>query len=216
MVSNHAELKDTWDRVYEQFGAFWGLRPTSSLVSLLNNWKVPAGRALDFGCGTGRNAIYAASKGWMVTAVDFSGEAIRIAKKLTNGTLIARIKYTSSTELRHIEEYNLVMCCGVLHGYDKKEAAQICVALRKSLYPGGLFLTSFFCRCEDSQYLNNFQPIVCGTEKFMVWPHSWQDFANWVYPSTVQILKHGLSPEQHGYEGAHFHHVVHCVARIES
>lgn len=39
------------------------------------------GRALDLGCGTGTNAITLAQHGWQVTAVDFSPQAIRMARK---------------------------------------------------------------------------------------------------------------------------------------
>jgi SAM-dependent methyltransferase len=39
------------------------------------------GRALDVGCGSGRDAVYLANRGWRVTAVDFSGEALAAAKR---------------------------------------------------------------------------------------------------------------------------------------
>jgi cyclopropane fatty-acyl-phospholipid synthase-like methyltransferase len=41
----------------------------------------PPGRALDLGCGDGRDAIFLAKKGFDVTAVDFSPTAIKIANE---------------------------------------------------------------------------------------------------------------------------------------
>ena len=38
-------------------------------------------RALDVGCGNGRDAIYLAKKGWEVTAVDLEERAIRKARE---------------------------------------------------------------------------------------------------------------------------------------
>ena len=38
--------------------------------------KLPPGRALDLACGTGRNALWLAQRGWNVTAVDNSPTAI--------------------------------------------------------------------------------------------------------------------------------------------
>ena len=37
---------------------------------------LPAGRALDLACGTGRNALWLAQRGWKVTAVDGASAAI--------------------------------------------------------------------------------------------------------------------------------------------
>ena len=216
MVVECTELEKAWDRVYRQHGVVWGVQPTSSLVLILNKWKTPAGRALDFGCGTGRNSVYAANKGWEVTAVDCSQEAIRVAKRLTSSTLLARIEYTTSTEPISDEKYDLVICCGVLHAYNDKKAARLCTVLRETLRPKGLLLASFFCGCIEPQRLNGFRIIECGNQSFKVWPHCKEDFADWLYPSPVQVLKHGLSTDQHGFETEHVHHVVHCVARMES
>ena len=41
---------------------------------------VPAGRALDAGCGHGAESIWLAAQGWQVTAVDFSTTALGIAR----------------------------------------------------------------------------------------------------------------------------------------
>jgi SAM-dependent methyltransferase len=43
---------------------------------------LPPGAALDFACGAGRNAVWLAEQGWRVTAVDFSGVALRMARTL--------------------------------------------------------------------------------------------------------------------------------------
>jgi len=39
------------------------------------------GRALDLACGAGRSAIWLAERGWTVTAVDFSDEALAMARQ---------------------------------------------------------------------------------------------------------------------------------------
>jgi SAM-dependent methyltransferase len=40
------------------------------------------GTVLDLACGAGRNAVWLAQQGWRVTAVDFSGVALRMARAL--------------------------------------------------------------------------------------------------------------------------------------
>jgi SAM-dependent methyltransferase len=42
--------------------------------------QLPPGRALDLACGTGRNALWLAERGWKVTAVDGAAAAIEILR----------------------------------------------------------------------------------------------------------------------------------------
>lgn len=43
--------------------------------------KLPPGRALDLGCGTGTSSLALAQAGWQVTGVDFAARAIRKARQ---------------------------------------------------------------------------------------------------------------------------------------
>lgn len=42
---------------------------------------LPAGRALDLGCGTGTQAVYLAGHGWRVTAIDAVDRALKAARR---------------------------------------------------------------------------------------------------------------------------------------
>jgi SAM-dependent methyltransferase len=42
---------------------------------------LPPGTALDLACGSGRHAVWLAERGWRVTGVDFSAEALRQARE---------------------------------------------------------------------------------------------------------------------------------------
>jgi SAM-dependent methyltransferase len=73
-----------WEKVYSK----WTLAripwhsdsPDKELVELIEGGTLSLGSALDVGCGAGTDAIYLASKGSNVTAIDVSREAIRIAR----------------------------------------------------------------------------------------------------------------------------------------
>ena len=77
---------------------------------------VPPGRALDLGCGNGRNSLYLAANGFAVTAWDKNPmsvnnlESIRAAERLDN--LQTAVKDLNS--LSFDGEYDLILSCGDL------------------------------------------------------------------------------------------------------
>jgi len=70
---------ESWNERYAS-GKYSSAEPHKLLVEIADEIKKPA-KALDLACGTGRNAIYLAEKGWQVTAVDNSSVGIEIAKQ---------------------------------------------------------------------------------------------------------------------------------------
>ncbi len=59
---------------------FFVAKPDESLVSYVDRGLIRPGRVLDLGCGPGRNAVYLASLGFEVDAVDLSPVAIAWAE----------------------------------------------------------------------------------------------------------------------------------------
>ena len=66
--------QEYWDTRYGSMDGVWSGRPNPVLVT--ETLALPAGRALDIGCGEGADAIWLASRGWQVTGVDFSSVAL--------------------------------------------------------------------------------------------------------------------------------------------
>lgn len=69
-----------WDRKYERRELVYGEAPNSTLVEVATT--IPRGRALDLAAGQGRNAIWLATRGWTVDAVDFSSVALTRASRV--------------------------------------------------------------------------------------------------------------------------------------
>jgi len=64
----------TWDERYA--AGEWPTEPDPLLVELTG--PLSPGRAVDLGCGTGRNAVWLATAGWKVTGVD--GSSVGLAQ----------------------------------------------------------------------------------------------------------------------------------------
>jgi SAM-dependent methyltransferase len=69
-----------WDERYAKAELEWEAKPNRFLVQEVGDLR--PGRALDIAAGEGRNALWLAEQGWIVTAVDFSSVAIDKARRL--------------------------------------------------------------------------------------------------------------------------------------
>lgn len=67
--------RDLWNERYSGPDRVWSAEPNrdvADIIATLQEGGVSPGRALDLGAGEGRHAIWLASQGWQVTAVDYA------------------------------------------------------------------------------------------------------------------------------------------------
>ncbi|MEX0797782.1 MAG: class I SAM-dependent methyltransferase, partial [Acidimicrobiia bacterium] len=72
--------RESWNQRYQGSDLVWSAAPNAALVGEVSGMN--PGRALDLGCGEGRNSIWLAEQGWDVTGVDFSNVAIERARAI--------------------------------------------------------------------------------------------------------------------------------------
>lgn len=80
--------REAWDERYAAKELLWGAEPNRFLAAALAGIG-PRGRALDLACGEGRNAIWLAKLGWLVTAVEYSRVALERARQLASEQRVA-------------------------------------------------------------------------------------------------------------------------------
>jgi SAM-dependent methyltransferase len=76
---NSSDTQDTWDQRYTSAERVWSGQPNGALVT--ETAGLPPGRVLDVGCGEGADAVWLATRGWDVTALDVSGVALERAAR---------------------------------------------------------------------------------------------------------------------------------------
>ena len=76
-----------WDARYAATELVWSVTPNQFVAAELAD--LPPGRAVDLAAGEGRNAIWLASRGWDVTAVDFSQVALDKGRRLAESQRLA-------------------------------------------------------------------------------------------------------------------------------
>ena len=122
-----------WDERYRS-GAY-GTRRNAS--ALLLEWidRVPAGRALDVACGSGRNALFLARHGFSVDAVDISAAALSLGREAaqTAGLEVHWIEHDLDHPLVLEPGYSLVLAVRFVNLRRISELAGY-------LAPGGLLI----------------------------------------------------------------------------
>src|SRR6185312_5690462 len=81
--------------------------------------ELPAGKALDLGCGTGDSSIYLAQQGWTVIGVDYVEQPLEAARDkaaaLNASVDFVRADVTKLSQDRVGTHFNLVVDNGCLH-----------------------------------------------------------------------------------------------------
>lgn len=105
---------------------------------------LPAGRALDLGCGYGRTAIYLAQNGWQVDGIDFVPQAIEEAKRRAAAAgALAQIQFhVGSVADMHFANgpYDLAIDVGCMHSLSAPLQQAYRDELLRLLRPGAAYL----------------------------------------------------------------------------
>lgn len=100
---------------------------------------IPAGRALDLGCGRGRNTLYLALKGWQVDAWDNEPKSLDtlrglIAAEAVQGVSAAQVDLNQA---RITGEYDLILSTVVFMFLQPDSVESLITSMRQATRPGG-------------------------------------------------------------------------------
>jgi cyclopropane fatty-acyl-phospholipid synthase-like methyltransferase len=136
-------MKDFWNERYRQPIYIYGKSPNGFFVKQLS--QIPKGRILLPAEGEGRNAVYAAIKGWQVDAFDYSEEGFKKAQKLSENYQVEinyEVMQASDFEVRH--SYDAIAL--IFAHFARKERGQLFHKLQSALVPGGFLIMEVFSK----------------------------------------------------------------------
>jgi len=146
---NPASQRKGWDSFYEDRAkpcTFFRNAPDESLAAWVGEGRIQRGRAIELGCGNGRNAIYLARNGFVVEGVDYSTSAIAWATEhvLEAGANVT-LTHADVFELRlERGSYDLVYDSGCFHHMPPHRRDDYVDLVANALRPGAWFgLTCF-------------------------------------------------------------------------
>ncbi|UED87047.1 class I SAM-dependent methyltransferase [Streptomyces profundus] len=146
-----ADAGDWWDAFYADRSRpvpFFVDKPDEHLVDALDRGLIVPERALDLGCGPGRNALHLAARGCAVDAVDLSPAAIAWAREraAAHG---AEVRFHTGdafalTTAELTGPYDLVHDSGCFHHLPPHRRVSYLSLLDRVLAPGGHLVLSCF------------------------------------------------------------------------
>jgi SAM-dependent methyltransferase len=148
--------KDWWERIYQGVEGEipWDIGvPSEHLIRNLENVEVSVCRALDVCCGTGTEAIYLAEKGFLVSAIDISREAIRIAEEKARRADVG-VGFAVGSALKipfGRDLFGFVNDCGCFHVFPPEQRETFVMELFRVMAPDGLYLMRCFSYKEPGQ-----------------------------------------------------------------
>ena len=138
-----------WDAFYQNRAKpcpFFGPAPDESLAQWLAQGRFRPGRAIDLGCGNGRNAVFLARHGFTVEAVDHSRTALDWAavRAAEAGAVVSLLQQDVFQLDLAPASYDLVYDSGCFHHIAPHRRRQYVELVVRALKPGGWFgLTCF-------------------------------------------------------------------------
>ena len=115
----------------------WGKEP-SSFAREVSALLPPGARVLDLGCGEGRDSVFFAARGFVVTGVDASAAGLRKAERLALERGI-EVRWLQGDMARVALDgaFDLVYSCGAIHYVPRRERARLLPRLKALTRPGG-------------------------------------------------------------------------------
>jgi SAM-dependent methyltransferase len=138
-----------WDFYYFLRKTPWdsGITPPE-IVSLVEGGRIPPGRAIDLGCGTGTNVLYLQRHGFDATGVDISARAVAFARRKLKAAgirapvFVANILDTECFPAKG--PFDFAMDIGVMHIFDAAGRDRYAATLERIMRPGGFHYTFGF------------------------------------------------------------------------
>jgi cyclopropane fatty-acyl-phospholipid synthase-like methyltransferase len=119
------------------------------ITYLIEEEKLPPGRALDLGCGTGTNAIYLAQHGWRVVGIDYVPKPIRLARgKAKRAGVADRTEFLVNDVTRldntPSQSFDLAVDIGCGHSLPPEQQPIYADTIARVLKPDAIFMLYMF------------------------------------------------------------------------
>ena len=135
-----------YDKRYDTAEYYWGITPNNLCYEIMKmRPPVKPLKVLDIGCGEGKDAVFLARNGYIVTAFDLSEAGIEKGKRLAEkcNTYVDFFK-ADITDFRATEYYDIIFSSGVFHFIKPEIREEITANLKEYTNKNGIHAINVF------------------------------------------------------------------------
>ena len=146
LLEYKSSVVSDYDKRYSAAEYYWGITPNDLCYEIMKlRPPVKPLKVLDIGCGEGKDAVFLARNGYIVTAFDLSETGIEKGKRLAEqcNTYVNFFK-ADITDFRTSECYDIIFSSGVFHFIKPEIRKEITENLKEYTYKSGIHAINVF------------------------------------------------------------------------
>lgn len=135
-----------YEKRYDTADYYWGIVPNNLCYEIMKlRPPVRSLKVLDIGCGEGKDAVFLARNGYIVTAFDLSEAGIEKGKRLAeNCDTYVNFFKADITDFRATECYDIIFSSGVFHFVRPQVRKEITENLKEHTAKNGIHAINIF------------------------------------------------------------------------
>lgn len=146
MVGYHHLPFTDYEEKYKSDDYYWGVTPNSICYEIMKlRPPVKPYRVLDIGCGEGKDAVFLAKNGYLVTAFDIAETGLEKAKELARKNHV-QVDFCKANVNDYVinEDFDIIYSSGVLHYIPLDKRKNFFEGLKKHTNLNGLNVLNVF------------------------------------------------------------------------
>lgn len=148
LLSHQGVSVSRFDERYKTEKYYWGLAPNQMTYEVLKlRPPIKPYRVLDIGCGEGKDAVFLARNGYIVSAFDIAEAGLEKGRRLAecNNVEVDFFKADANT-YRPDTEFDIIYCSGVLHYVELNQRQSFFESMKECTVKNGINAMNVFVK----------------------------------------------------------------------
>ena len=146
LLGYEAVINADYEKRYQTDDYYWGLEPNQLCYEIMKlKPPIKPFKVLDIGCGEGKDAVFLARNGYIVSGLDATDNGIEKGKQLAEKCDVSVDFFKADmADFRLKENYDIILCSGVMHFVKPEYRNDIFQNLKKHTTQNGIHAMNVF------------------------------------------------------------------------